>query len=240
MIDAFGSKDLGDDFLLALRAAGVRVLKYRPEISPWTLRRERLRRLHRKIAVVDARIAFVGGINIIDDMHTPNQVPPRFDYAVRVEGPFGISYLRESHRGPVIAVAGGSGMAPVKSIVERALARGLPQHIYLYFGVRSARDLYLEDHFRELAGRHANLHFVAVVEDGDGLARRCGRVHEAVAADFDEFDGCKAYLAGPPAMVEAASKLFERRGMRRSDIHADAFYTAAEMAPAAKRKGATP
>ena len=87
MIDAFGSKDLGDDFLLALRAAGVRVLKYRPEISPWTLRRERLRRLHRKIAVVDARIAFVGGINIIDDMHTPNQVPPRFDYAVRVEGP---------------------------------------------------------------------------------------------------------------------------------------------------------
>lgn len=87
MIDAFGSKGLGDDFLLALRAAGVRVLKYRPQISPWTLRRERLRRLHRKIAVIDARIAFVGGINIIDDMHTPNQVPPRFDYAVRVEGP---------------------------------------------------------------------------------------------------------------------------------------------------------
>ena len=87
MIDAFGSKGLGDDFLLALRAAGVRVLKYRPQISPWTLRRERLRRLHRKIVVIDARIAFVGGINIIDDMHTPNQVPPRFDYAVRVEGP---------------------------------------------------------------------------------------------------------------------------------------------------------
>jgi cardiolipin synthase A/B len=87
MIDGFGSKDLGDDFLLALREAGVRVLKYRPQISPWTLRRERLRRLHRKIAVIDARIAFVGGINIIDDMHTPRQVPPRFDYAVRIEGP---------------------------------------------------------------------------------------------------------------------------------------------------------
>jgi cardiolipin synthase len=87
MIDGFGSKDLGDDFLLALRQAGVRVLIYRPQISPWTLRRERLRRLHRKIAVIDARVAFVGGINIIDDMHTPKQVPPRFDYAVRVEGP---------------------------------------------------------------------------------------------------------------------------------------------------------
>jgi len=87
MIDGFGSKDLGDDFLLALKQAGVRVLIYRPQISPWTLRRERLRRLHRKVAVIDAKVAFVGGINIIDDMHTPRQVPPRFDYAVRVEGP---------------------------------------------------------------------------------------------------------------------------------------------------------
>ncbi|MDB5809527.1 MAG: phospholipase D/Transphosphatidylase [Betaproteobacteria bacterium] len=87
MIDGFGSKDLGDDFVLALREAGIRVLVYRPQISPWTLRRERLRRLHRKVVVVDARIAFVGGINIIDDMHTPRQVPPRFDYAVRIEGP---------------------------------------------------------------------------------------------------------------------------------------------------------
>ena len=87
MIDGFGSKDLGDDFLLALHEAGVRVLKYRPQISPWTLRRERLRRLHRKVVVIDARVAFVGGINIIDDMHTPKHVPPRFDYAVRIEGP---------------------------------------------------------------------------------------------------------------------------------------------------------
>jgi cardiolipin synthase A/B len=96
MIDGFGSKDLGDGFLDALQRDGVRVLKYRPQISPWTLRRERLRRMHRKIAVIDARVAFVGGINIIDDMHTPNHVPPRFDYAVRVEGPL----LAEIH--PVV------------------------------------------------------------------------------------------------------------------------------------------
>jgi cardiolipin synthase len=87
MIDGFGSKDLGDEFIRALQQDGVRVLKYRPDISPWTLRRERLRRLHRKIVVIDAKIAFVGGINIIDDMHTPKQIPPRFDYAVRIEGP---------------------------------------------------------------------------------------------------------------------------------------------------------
>jgi ferredoxin-NAD(P)+ reductase (naphthalene dioxygenase ferredoxin-specific) len=157
---------------------------------------------------------------------------------VHVEGPFGASHLRESHRGPIIAVAGGSGMAPMKSIVERALAIGMPQHIYFYFGVRTERDLYLHEHFAELAKKHPTLHFIPVLSEGDGMDRRCGLVHEAVAADWDEFDGCKAYLAGPPVMVEAATRLFERRDMRRIDIHADAFYTAAEMASAGKKTGA--
>ena len=157
---------------------------------------------------------------------------------VRVEGPFGPSYLREGHRGPIIAVAGGSGMAPIKAIVERALQKELPNHIYFYFGVRTERDLYLHDHFAALAKKHDNLHFIPVLSEGDGTNVRHGLVHEAVAADFDEFDGCKAYLAGPPVMVEAATKLFEQRGMRRVDIHADAFYTAAEMANAGKKTGA--
>ena len=157
---------------------------------------------------------------------------------VRVEGPFGASYLRESHRGPIIAVAGGSGLAPIKSIIERALQKQLPQHIYVYFGVRSERDLYLHDHFAVLAEKHKNLHFVPVLSEGDGMNHRSGLVHEAVGRDFDELDGCKAYLAGPPVMVEAATRLFEERGMRRIDIHADAFYTAAEMASANKKMGA--
>jgi cardiolipin synthase len=87
LIDGFGCKHFSRRMRDELAQAGVRALTYRPEISPWTFQRERLRRLHRKIVVIDARIAFVGGINIIDDLHTPHQVPPRFDYAVRVEGP---------------------------------------------------------------------------------------------------------------------------------------------------------
>jgi CDP-4-dehydro-6-deoxyglucose reductase/ferredoxin-NAD(P)+ reductase (naphthalene dioxygenase ferredoxin-specific) len=157
--------------------------------------------------------------------------------AVRVEGPFGTSYLRESHRGPIIAVAGGSGMAPIKSIVEQALNKAMPQHIYFYFGARTERDLYLVEHFEALAAKHPQLHFMPVLSEGVGGARRHGLVHETVAADFDEFDGCKAYLAGPPVMVEAATRLFETRDMRRVDIHADAFYTAAEMADAGKKTG---
>jgi cardiolipin synthase len=66
---------------------GVKLLKYRPEVAPWQFRSHRLRRLHRKLAHVDGRVAFVGGINLIDDMNTPGHKPPRVDYAVRVLGP---------------------------------------------------------------------------------------------------------------------------------------------------------
>ncbi len=162
----------------------------------------------------------------------------RIGDTVRVEGPFGLSHLRESHRGPIIAVAGGSGLAPIKSIVERALQKALPQPIHVYFGVRGERDLYLHEHFAALARRHENLRFTPVLSEAGDAGYRRGLVHEAVAADFADFDGCKAYVAGPPVMVEAATAMLKRRGMRRGDIHADGFYTAAEMASAGRKTGA--
>ncbi|EMS81577.1 cardiolipin synthase ClsB [Desulfotignum phosphitoxidans] len=87
LIDGFGSDNLPETMVADLNAAGVMVMKFRPGISPWTFRRRRLRRLHRKIVIVDQTAAFVGGINILDDFDTPDQPSPRYDYAVHVEGP---------------------------------------------------------------------------------------------------------------------------------------------------------
>lgn len=87
LIDGFGAKDFAARFRTLLVEAGVQILVFRPDISPWILRRNRLRRMHRKIASVDGTLAFVGGINVIDDYHTPGHTPPRYDYAVRIEGP---------------------------------------------------------------------------------------------------------------------------------------------------------
>lgn len=87
LIDGFGSSGLPEAMIAYLKEAGVMVLTFRPQISPWTLRRRRLRRLHRKIAVIDQSLAFVGGLNIIDDIDMPGQTSPRYDYAVSVEGP---------------------------------------------------------------------------------------------------------------------------------------------------------
>jgi cardiolipin synthase len=82
MVDGFGSQGLDRALVAEMRDAGVRFLVYRRNISPWTLRRTRLRRLHRKIVLVDAAVGLVGGINVEDELAVP-----RHDYAVRVEGP---------------------------------------------------------------------------------------------------------------------------------------------------------
>ena len=86
LLDGFGCKDMPSSFVKAFKKAGVQVMFYRPKISPWTLKKSRLRRMHRKVAVIDEKIGFVGGINIIDDINLPINLPPRVDYAVQVQG----------------------------------------------------------------------------------------------------------------------------------------------------------
>ena len=98
LVDGFGSKGTFEQTRRLLSAANIEVLIFGPKTSPLTLRRNRLRRLHRKLVVVDARVAFVGGINVIDDMHTPRHTPPRYDYAVRIEGPLIASVLQQAAR----------------------------------------------------------------------------------------------------------------------------------------------
>jgi naphthalene 1,2-dioxygenase ferredoxin reductase component len=151
--------------------------------------------------------------------------------SVRVEGPRGIAYLREKHTGPIVALAGGSGLAPIKSIIERCVRVGLKQPIKLYFGVRDEHDLYLEQHFQQLAARSPNISFAPVLSEPSGpTKRRTGFLADILAQDFRTLDGAKAYLAGPPIMVETCVAAIAKLGGRKEDCHADAFYTEAEKA----------
>jgi len=156
---------------------------------------------------------------------------------VRVVGPYGNAFYRPRHAGPILAVAGGSGLAPIKSTVEEALARGARQPIHLYFGVRAERDLYLQDHLAALAAKHPNLRVIPVLSEPDGpTERRTGFLSEAVGKDFANgaggagLDGFKAYLAGPPIMVETCTRVLKHLGLARQNLHADAFYTEADKA----------
>ena len=86
LLDGFGSQDLSRAYIQSLGLSGVQVMFYRTKISPWTFKKNRLRRLHRKIVVIDQKVGFVGGINIIDDDDVPTGATSRVDYAVRIEG----------------------------------------------------------------------------------------------------------------------------------------------------------
>lgn len=143
---------------------------------------------------------------------------------VKVSGPLGVAYLRESHAGPALLVAGGSGLAPIQSILRTMLERGHDSPVTLYFGVRSERDLYHEALLKDLAARHPNFSYQVVLSEQKGApGRRYGLVHQAIEVPRAA-DAVMAYLAGPPVMVEAATALLGSRGLAPRQIHADAFY----------------
>ncbi|HEY6725876.1 MAG TPA: 2Fe-2S iron-sulfur cluster-binding protein [Polyangiaceae bacterium] len=150
---------------------------------------------------------------------------------ITVSGPLGNAYLRDNHRGPILAVAGGSGLAPIKSIVETALGADPQRQVHLYFGVRDERDVYLESHLASLRERHPNLTVQIVLsEPSRPRARREGWLTDAVSSDFASFEGFKAYVAGPPIMVETMQRALRGKGMAVRDVHADAFYGQADDA----------
>lgn len=158
--------------------------------------------------------------------------------SVRVSGPSGTSYLRENHAGPIIAVAGGSGLAPIRAILATLRAQGRSNPVHLYFGVRAERDVYGEaEMLSQLEGVSGSTMHVVLSEAEAGspapAGRRFGMVSDAVDADWADLAGFKAYVAGPPAMVDAVTAVLERKGVARRDIHADAFFPARDSGRAA-------
>lgn len=146
--------------------------------------------------------------------------------SVRVSGPLGTAYLRCKHAGAMLCVAGGTGLAPILSILRGALSVGMANPVHLYVGVRSPRDIYGLDWLLELQALHPAFHLhIVVTSGGDPREQRCGLVTDAIAADHPRLDGWRAYLCGSPPMVEAATVLARQRGVAPEHIHADAFYT---------------
>ncbi len=149
--------------------------------------------------------------------------------AVRVSGPLGTAYLRSRHEGPMLCIAGGTGLAPVLSIVRGALAQGMDNPIHIYFGVRSPADVYYEQELNALAAEHPQIKVQVVVTTGaQGAERRQGLVTDAVAEDWGDLEGFRAYVCGAPPMVEAAALLLTSKGIPAERVYADAFYAAAD------------
>lgn len=142
---------------------------------------------------------------------------------LRIEGPVGQFVYRESDR-PLLLIAGGTGFAPLKSMLRHVFEHDAHREIHLYWGVRRPVDLYEEELVLEWVRSHPRLRFTAVLSAAESAGaphRRLGWVHEAVLADHPELSAFDVYAAGPPALVEAVRASYPPRGAAR--LYFDSF-----------------
>jgi len=145
---------------------------------------------------------------------------------VRIEGPHGSFQLQELSQKPIILLAGGTGFAPVKSLVEYAIHNRIERPMTLYWGARERSGLYLPKLPAQWAATHAHIRYVPVLSaptPADGWDGRRGLVHQAVLEDHASLAGYQVYACGAPAMIEAAQRDFCARGLPAAEFFADAF-----------------
>ena len=153
---------------------------------------------------------------------------------LRIEGPIGQFSYREGTR-PALLIAGGTGFAPLKSMLRHVLETGIRRDLSLYWGARHAGDVYEEQRVLEWLRRYPQLKFTAVLSEAvaaEAAHRRVGWVHEAVLADHPDLAAFEVYAAGPPAMIEAIRASFPRHGLPPELLYFDSF----DYAPDALRR----
>ena len=155
--------------------------------------------------------------------------------SIELAGPFGRFFLRPQRSEPVLMVAGGTGLAPLMSMIRHILDVGLPQTVCLYHGARSRADLYDADRLADLAEKHpGRLRYVPCLSEEAWDGRR-GLVTEVIAEDFSRCAGHVAYVCGPPPMVDATLKVLMERRLFPRDIYREDFYDESDKANGAVR-----
>lgn len=165
-----------------------------------------------------------------------NEMPDKA--IMRIEAPFGSFYLREDSEKPIIMVAGGTGFAPIKSIIEHMLQHNIQREIKLYWGARTLQDLYMPALPEAWAANYPYIQFIPVLSDAlaeDQWQGRTGFVHQAVLDDFSNAENTglaayEVYCCGAPAMVEIAHASFVKAGLADDAFLSDAFNYAKPLA----------
>ncbi len=161
---------------------------------------------------------------------------------LRFQGPLGTFFLREdgppagtdgattqndsAPDRPIIFMAGGTGLAPIKGIIEHAFYVGMRRPMHLYWGVRAVRDLYLHELVQSWVKTHEQFRYTPVLSDPAAADRWDGRrgwVHEAVVHDYPDMGDCEIYASGPPPMIESGRQAFAAHGLPADRLFYDSF-----------------
>jgi phenol hydroxylase P5 protein len=151
---------------------------------------------------------------------------------LKLSGPYGRFFIKKSSNTPMLFIAGGSGLSSPKSMILDLLKEGCELPMTLMYGARSQTELYYDQEFKDLAAKHPNFTYIASLSDepaDSGWTGPRGFVHEAAKAHFNnDFSGRKAYLCGPPPMIEAAITTLMQGRLYERDIYAEKFISAVD------------
>ena len=141
-------------------------------------------------------------------------------------GPFGDFYLREESDKDIIAIAGGCGMAPIRSILHYMAEKGMKRKFYYFFGARTTKDLYFTKELRKIESKFSNFKYIPALSEPspeDKWDGEVGFVTQVAEKYLDDSRPKEAYLCGPPPMIDAAAKVLSRKGVQPDDIYYDKF-----------------
>jgi len=145
---------------------------------------------------------------------------------LRLQGPLGTFFLRQESERPVIMMAGGTGFAPIKSILEQAFNDGAERPLHLFWGARAAHDLYMHELAERWSHEYANLTYTPVLSeplDEDNWSGETGWVHDSVVAHYPDLSTYEVYASGPPPMIEAGKIAFAAHALDSENLYYDSF-----------------
>jgi Na+-transporting NADH:ubiquinone oxidoreductase subunit F len=145
---------------------------------------------------------------------------------IKITGPFGDFFLQEDSTRPIIMIAGGSGMAPIRSIIYKLMDQGFPRKATYFFGARTKKDLYYTEYFLDIAKKFPNFKYVPALSTPlpeDNWDLDIGLITDVVRRHTDDLSGHEAYLCGSPGMIDACIKVLKEKGMPEEYIYFDKF-----------------
>jgi Na+-transporting NADH:ubiquinone oxidoreductase subunit F len=145
---------------------------------------------------------------------------------VTLTGPYGEFFLQQDSTRNIICVAGGCGMAPIRSILQHQVEKGMPRPFLFFFGARTQKDLFYTEYLRGLEKKFPNFQYIPALSDTDETGTwegETGLITEVVARHLTDGGNFEAYMCGPPPMIDAATVVLKQKGIDETRIYFDKF-----------------
>jgi Na+-transporting NADH:ubiquinone oxidoreductase subunit F len=141
-------------------------------------------------------------------------------------GPYGDFYLQEESEREMVCIAGGSGKAPIRSILAYLKDQGMPRKVRYFFGAKSKRDLYYTEEFEQLAKEYPNFTYIPALSEplpDDNWTGEVGLITDVVDRNTSDLSESEAYLCGSPGMINACIKILNKHDIKQENVFFDSF-----------------